>query len=423
TEANAANPNATAIKVEGLEVKTTNAYSAANPIPVDQKMQDGVVFRVQIGAFKTALPPNTFKGLSPVNAQTTANGYIRYTAGNFTAFEIANAVKNDLRNLGYSDAFVVGYYDGKRITVSEAVALLEKDGRKVDLASNTSAGISATANIPRNTAVAAAAAGAANTVTDPVVITSELEKMNGLLFTVQIGVYSRQVNKFQLYNLTPIYTEKLPSGLYRYTAGIYNQGPKVTEDQGKVVNIGIKDAFVSSYFNGKRIPFPDGQKIQKDSANVKMEPENPIVFGNNTNTNPNPPAANTTAATPANTGAAATPAVAPFSNGVTSGPAPTAENGVKTDEAGISFKVQIGAYSRQVPQETAAKFLNIKTWPIANKVVNGLYIYTIGNFVDAKSAKKLKDEAVSAGISDAFICVYKDGKKLYGAEATSYLQR
>jgi len=43
--------------------------------------------------------------------------------------------------------------------------------------------------------------------------------------------------------------------------------------------------------------------------------------------------------------------------------------------------------------------------------------------VDISFAKKLKDEAVSVGITDAFITVYKDGKKLYGQEAAQYLNK
>jgi hypothetical protein len=43
--------------------------------------------------------------------------------------------------------------------------------------------------------------------------------------------------------------------------------------------------------------------------------------------------------------------------------------------------------------------------------------------VDAKSAAKLKDEAKSVGITDAFITVYKDGVKLYGNEANSYINK
>lgn len=412
------NANTVKIKVEGLEVKQTNAYSENNPIPLDEKIPDGLVFKVQIGAFKNALPNNAFKGLSPVVAQTTPNGYIRYMAGNFEKYESANAVKNDLKNLGYSDAFVVAYYNGKRINLNEGVDKARDSGQKVDLASsaNTSAGITAGSNVPRNAAPPVASNPATTTGTDsqPADITNELEKMNGLLYTVQIGVYSKQVTKAQLSDLRPIYTEKLPSGLYRYTTGIYNQSGKLLEDKRKVVDLGVKDAFVSAYYNAKRIPFAEGQKLQAENNNLKMEAENPIIFPGA------PPAAANTPTPETTTPAATAPA---FNNGITQGPAPTADNGVKTGEAGISYKVQIGAYKNQVPDDVASKFMNIKTWPVNHMVINGLYIYTIGNFTAPAFAKKLKDEAVSLGITDAFITVYKDGKKLYGAEAVQYLNK
>ena len=422
-----ANTPVITLKVEGLEVKPNNAYTADKPIPIDEKIPDCLVFKVQIGAFKAPLPNNTFKGLTPVIAQTTPSGYIRYMAGNFEQYGSANAVKNDLRNLGYSDAFVVAYYNGKRINLSEAADKAKAAGQTVEPTANTSAGITANSNVPRNT-FTTPTANVPNNATDsqPAEVTNELEKMNGLLYTVQIGVYSKQVTRGQLFNLKPIYTEKLPNGLYRYTAGIYNQKDRLLGDKRKVVDLGVKDAFVSAYYNAKRIPFAEGQKLQTENTNLKMETENPIIFGGATS-----PAiiTNNTVATPTNnttavtTSATPTSSVAAFTNGVTSGPAPTAENGVKTDEAGISFKVQIGAYKNQVPNEVASKFLNIKTWPVQNVVINSLYIYTIGNFTAASFAKKLKDEAISVGIIDAYITVYKDGKKIYGAEATQYLSR
>lgn len=414
------------LNVEGLEVKTNNAYSDNNPIPLDEKIPDGLVFKVQIGAFKNALPNNAFKGLSPVIAQSTPNGYIRYMAGNFEKYESANAVKNDLKNLGYNDAFVVAYYNGKRINLNEGVDKARESGQKVDLSANTSAGITAGSNVPRNTAPPATST--ANGVNDsqPVDITNELEKMNGLLYTVQIGVYSRQVTRAQLSNLRPIYTEKLPSGLYRYTAGIYNQSGKLLEDKRKVVELGVKDAFVSAYYNAKRIPFAEGQKLQAENNNLKMETENPIIFPGSTVSPANTTAANTATSAPANnttTNPTANTSVPVFNNGITQGPAATAENGVKTDDAGISFKVQIGAYKNQVPNDVASRFMNIKTWPVNNVMINGLYIYTIGNFNAPAFAKTLKDEAVALGITDAFVTVYKDGKKLYGAEALQYLNK
>lgn len=416
-----ANANSVKLSVEGLEIKNTNAYSSEKPIPIDEKIPDGLVFKVQIGAFKTPLPNNTFKGISPILAQRTPSGYIRYMAGSFEKYVSANAVKNDLRSLGYSDAFVVAYYNGVRITLNEATEKAKANGQTIETNTNTTAGITTNTNVPQNNIAATTPIVAnASIDTQPVEVTNELEKLNGLLYTVQIGVFSKQATRAQLFNLNPIYTEKLPSGLYRYTAGIYNQPSKLIEDKRKVIDLGVKDAFVTAYYNAKRISFTEGQKIQTENSNLKMETENPIVFSSkpvetasvviidmNTIAQPNNPSP--------------TPSVTPFSNGVSSGPAPTADNGVKVDDSGISFKVQIGAYKNQVPNDIAAKFLNIKTWPVKNVVINGLFIYTIGNFTSPSYAKKLRDEAVSVGVTDAYITVYKDGKKLYGSEASQYL--
>lgn len=404
-----------AVKIDGLEITKGNAYTASNPIPVDAKMEDGLVFRVQIGAFKTRLPNDAFKGLSPLNGETAGNGYIRYTAGNFSKVENANAVKNDLRRLGYNDAFVVVYYNGKRISLGEALSIMNEQGKTVDPNAPQTAGITTDANVPK------AAAPVQNTVVaaqENVVVTQELEQINGLLFTIQIGVYNRQITRKQILSLKPIFTEKLNNGLLRYTAGIYSNAERLIADKRRVVDFGVKDAFVSAYLNGKRIPFSEGKKLQAEDTTVKMEAENPIIF---------PEAGTTEAATPRESTPSqtivTTGTVQPFKNSVSSYPAPTEDNGVKLNEEGITFKVQIGAYSKQVPDDIAAKFSAITTWPVENKQVNGLFIYNIGNFSEAKFAKALKEEALKLGISDAFVVVYKNGVKLNGDEASEALSR
>lgn len=415
-------------KTDGIVVKNSNAYTANKPIPIDEKIPDGLVFKVQIGAFKTALPNNTFKGLSPIIAQTTPSGYIRYMAGDFEQYNSANSVKNDLRNLGYKDAFVVAYFNGKRITLGEATDKARAGGQTIETTENTNvvASVNTQVNVEPTNITPANNTVVNTTVTSPPAeIANELEKMNGLLYTVQIGVYSQQVTKAQLFNLKPIYSEKLPNGLYRYTAGIYNQANKITNDKQKLVELGIKDAFVSSYYNAKRISFDEGKKLQTENNNLKMEDENPIIFSDEIisaplTTNSQTVVVFSNVQTPSTNN---TTNVTAFTNGVTSGPAPTAENGVKSDEAGVSYKVQIGAYRNQVPNDVASKFLNIKTWPVKNVVINNLFIYTIGNFIGVSFAKKLKEEAISYGITDAYITVYKDGQKLYGAEALKYLSQ
>ncbi|HOZ86709.1 MAG TPA: hypothetical protein PL029_03075, partial [Bacteroidia bacterium] len=226
----------TSVKIEGLEVTPGNAYNDARPIPLDTKIEEGLVFRVQIGAFKTKLANDAFKGLSPLNGETTPSGYIRYTAGNFNKIENANAVKNDLRSLGYRDAFVVVYYNGKRISLNEALGILEKEGKVIDSNAPQTAGITANSNIPK--VQSPVANTVLNQLDNTVVVTRELEEINGLLYTVQIGVYTKQITGRQLLNLKPIFTEKLTNGLFRYTAGIYNNADRLITDKRRVVDLG-----------------------------------------------------------------------------------------------------------------------------------------------------------------------------------------
>jgi hypothetical protein len=400
------------INVEGFETKKQSVYNASNPIPIDEKIKDGLIFKVQIGAFKQALPNDAFKGISPIVAQTTPSGYLRYMAGNFEKYDGAYTVKNYLKNVGYKDAFIVAYLNGVRITLNEALDKAKSNGQTISIAQNTEV---ANTNNPLPS-------GVSNTTNTALVeVSKELEQTNGLLYTIQIGLFGSQATRTQLFNLTPIYSEKLPNGLFRYTAGIYNNPETLLQDKFKVVNtVGIKDAFVTAYYNSKRIPFTEGKKIQADNVNVKMELQNPIVFPEAVIQST--PLIQTPA--PIQTNVTLDPnRVQPFTNGVQTGPVPTAENGVKSDDSGISYRVQIGAYKNQVPNEVAVSFLNIKTWPVNAIIINELYIYTIGNFNDINFAKKLRDEAILLGISDSFISVYKDGRKLYGIEATQYLNK
>ena len=251
---------------------------------------------------------------------------------------------------------------------------------------------------------------------------SNLTNVNGLLFTIQIGVYTNNVSNTQLGNLKPIYREQLTNGNYRYTAGIYSDLDLVKKDRRKVNALGISDAFVSAYLNGQRIKITDAiDKVSADKT-IQFPPQQPIIFLGETAApqpvNANLQSANTNATTENNT-----TGIQPFNNGVTESPAPTADNGVKANDEGITFKVQIGAYRKQVPQQIADTWLKVKTWPIKYVQINDIYLYTIGSFTEARFAQKLKDEVVSLGITDAFITVFKDGIKLPPAETQKYLSR
>ena len=56
------------------------------------------------------------------------SGWIRYCVGLFRTFEPANLVKKAMRGQGFKDAFVVAYFNGKRISLGEAYAMLNQAG-------------------------------------------------------------------------------------------------------------------------------------------------------------------------------------------------------------------------------------------------------------------------------------------------------
>lgn len=85
----------------------------------------------------------------------------------------------------------------------------------------------------------------------------QVEKMRGLFFTVQVGVYSKPTALDRIYNITPLNSELMEDGHIRYTSGQFEDMKAAGEYRKKMVDLGVRDAFVIAYFNGKRIPLED----------------------------------------------------------------------------------------------------------------------------------------------------------------------
>jgi WD40-like Beta Propeller Repeat len=85
--------------------------------------------------------------------------------------------------------------------------------------------------------------------------------IDGLYFTVQIGVYSRDVEKSVLYNLNPIVTLKVQDKFYRYSTGTFMDQEEAALRKDKIVDIGITDAFVTAYYQGERITIERAQSL------------------------------------------------------------------------------------------------------------------------------------------------------------------
>ncbi len=268
-------------------------------IPMDMELPKGIVFKVQIGAFRNAVPQEAFSDMTPVMGETVGNGLVRYTAGLFTGFEQAARAKDQVRDRGYRDAFVVAYRDGQRIPLGEAMRAARAEQAAAPL-------VAERAPAPANTVLEPAAQQPAPVVIQPptqplpptpaeeaaqvlarypataqeIVATfapapeatsyynvpgaapaRQVETVKGLFFTVQVGVYSRPVPLDKLFNITPLNSELTETQKVRYTTGLYLDVESARVRKDEAVVLGVKDAFITAYLNGKRIPMREATAL------------------------------------------------------------------------------------------------------------------------------------------------------------------
>ena len=271
------------ISVHGIEFNpATSPLSELKKIPVEVKTPMGLIYRVQVGAFARPIPETHFKEFSPVSGEKIENSnIIRYMAGYFNTASTVVDAREKIRQLGYSDAFVVAYCDGKRISFGEARQLEARHaciGKKAEeiqmevarnIAQNlgledTSKTLKPVAEHTYNQAPGAAKAWA-------------IEQFDGdqLFYTVQVGVFNRPVTRDLLFNLEPLYTLRLDNGQIRYSVGMYGDLMHAVNLQSEVRKKGIPDAFVVAYYRGNRISVSKARELINNGVTVYKGAPNP----------------------------------------------------------------------------------------------------------------------------------------------------
>ncbi len=133
---------------------------------------------------------------------------------------------------------------------------------------------------------------------------------------------------------------------------------------------------------------------QSDSKTTDSKNASQATASNTSNTNSeSKPSGNSKPAATKNTDSKTT----------TSNETKVADNSV----AGMTFKVQIGAYSSQ-----PAKSLFTKAGKVNIDLIEGMYKVTTGNFNTLEDALKYRDELQTKGFNDSFIAKYKNGSRI-----------
>jgi len=352
-----------------------NAYT--NDIPLDVAIPSGIIFKVQIGAYKRKVAVDAFGGIKPVSGETSRTGMIRYSAGIFKVFNVATDARKQINASGFKDAFVIAFCNGKRIDVNEARRLLANnidcDGAPLDAQQNNNNAI-ANENL-------------SDELKEILATQKNLKQTEGLLFTVQVGVYKRLISRKRLFNLDDLYYDTLRTNLIRYTVGVFDDKANATQTKNKIVDIGIKDAFVIPYFNKRYIPMAEADRMIAENRNVLVK-KNFVTNTTNISTNEN-----------------------------------ATKNNTKVDASELRFKVQLGVFRKTVPVEIMSKYLKLAVRGIDElKGNDGTTTYSIGNFITQEEANAIKTEAQNLGLNDAFIAPYNNGQKISLEEAKRILE-
>ncbi len=83
--------------------------------------EDGVVFKVQIGAFRNKDLSKYFENNENFGGETDPDGVQKITLGKFRDYWEADTFKKYLREMGVNDAWIVPYKDGTRVAMKDVL--------------------------------------------------------------------------------------------------------------------------------------------------------------------------------------------------------------------------------------------------------------------------------------------------------------
>jgi len=117
------------------ELSSANAEIAKlkeAPAATSMDFSRGVVFKVQIGAFKNKDLSKYFTNNPNFGGEATEKGEQKFTIGIFRDYWEADTFKKYMREMGVKDAWIVPYKDGQRVEIKDVLegVVAEKNTEK-----------------------------------------------------------------------------------------------------------------------------------------------------------------------------------------------------------------------------------------------------------------------------------------------------
>ncbi|UTW60697.1 SPOR domain-containing protein [bacterium SCSIO 12741] len=199
--------------------------------------QEGMVFRIQVGAFRNQVPAGTFADIpGGVIGVKSSDGLTRYYAGNYKSYEDAASGRVELKAQGYGDCLVKAFSEGDQIPLSQAGATYEPP------------------------------AGGESPTTTPTTTTPSNVNSKDVKFKIQLGSYQNAIPMTdfnQFVKLGSITYEKGNDGLTRYYLGPYDSYDEAQNAASGLPGQNIKGAFVVGEYQGKTITSKEALDLLK----------------------------------------------------------------------------------------------------------------------------------------------------------------
>jgi cell division protein FtsN len=390
-------------------------YSKEDPIPVNPPLPNGLIFKVQIGAFRNELPAEHFVGLSPMTAEALDNGITRYSVGIFRELSDAKVAKNKVNEIGYQDAFIVAFYNGKRIPINEAIQMLGQQGSEPvslnkEVNENTASPVVKTedfknlvnTNPPDNLVTGGGEEAPATSV----------NVIKELFYCVQVGVFSRKVQLSELFGIQPLNLELTSNGYYRYTSGIYSSIEEALKQKDYVLSKGVVDAFITVYY--------DGDRISLDKANALILEDPSIIVSKNKSTKANAVVPDKAVKKEVTEAVKPDPVQPKKEEVIIKSPE---VKKTLPDPSELSYVIYIGSYSNSIPNNVATALLENSDIGIKRAINGGKTIYSSKELNSLTDATVILQRFHERGVDQAKILYVLNGNEISEEEAYEILRK
>ncbi len=232
-------------------------------LPVLNQMPMGLIFRVQVGAFRYKVPGYFFREFSPVSGEKLTNNLTAYLVGFFVDSKAAKTARTLIRQTGYQDAFIVAYCDGKRIPYNLAIQY-EQNGmcnrrEQADVLTEVLSYFKDSINQEG----------------------SVQSTPKEIFYTVQVASLKKEDNG-KLNKVPDLFYSVSVTGNYKYSSGKFStlNDAKVRRNELRVT--GYTDAFIVAYRDGIPVSFQEaelGLAYMKEDSKTKLTPVNTDLLG------------------------------------------------------------------------------------------------------------------------------------------------